>query len=124
MRTLSAKTPAGAPAFRCAEANHGGGYSYRLAPASGALTETAFRKLPLPFVGQQTLRWGGGTAHGGKQLSFNATYATGASVVPAGSMWAKNPIPRNDGVTGKGYALVPGCEVRPPPCCLLAWQAW
>ena len=30
--------------------------------------------MPLPFVGQQTLRWGGGPPHGGKELSFNGTY--------------------------------------------------
>lgn len=75
------------------EANHGGGYAYRLAPANGALTEATFGKIPLDFVGQQMLRWGGGTAKGGKSLSFNGTYATGAAVVPAGSMWAKMPIP-------------------------------
>ena len=98
------------------EANHGGGYSYRLAPASSPLTEATFRKLPLEFVGQQMLRWGGGTANGGKQLSFNATYAT-TGTTPPGSMWAKNPIPRNDGVTGQGYSLAPGCEV-----CACAWN--
>ena len=37
----------------------GGGYSYRLAPAAGPLTEPEFQKIPLRFVGQQTLRWGG-----------------------------------------------------------------
>jgi hypothetical protein len=41
------------------EANHAGGYSYRLAPAAGPLTEPEFQKIPLRFVGQQTLRWGG-----------------------------------------------------------------
>jgi hypothetical protein len=35
------------------EANHGGGYSYRLAPANGPLTEETFGKIPLKFVGQQ-----------------------------------------------------------------------
>jgi len=92
------------------EANHGGGYSYRLAPANGPLNEETFGKIPLSFVGQQGLRWDGGPAHGGKELFFNATYATGDLVVPAGSMWAKNPIPRNDGVTGQGYPIAPGCD--------------
>ena len=49
--------------------------------------------------------------HGGKQLFFNATYAGGDLVVPAGSMWARNPIPRNDVAnTGQGYDIVEGCE--------------
>ena len=55
----------------------------------------------------------GGTAKGGKQLSFNGTYATGDRVVPAGSMWAKIPIPliqAGDGPLGYiGYPIAPGC---------------
>ena len=66
----------------CVAFSHGGGYAYRLAPAKGPLTEETFGKIPLEFVGQQMLRWGGGTAKGGKQLSFNGTYATGDKVVP------------------------------------------
>lgn len=41
------------------EANHGGGYQYRLAPATERLTEAAFQRTPLAFVGRQRLRWGG-----------------------------------------------------------------
>ena len=59
------------------------------------------------------LRWGGGTAKGGKQLSFNGTYATGDKVVPKGSMWAKIPTPliqEGDGPLGYiGYPIAPGC---------------
>ena len=40
-------------------AHHGGGYAYRLAPVDGPLTEEAFRKMPLDFVGNSILRWGG-----------------------------------------------------------------
>merc|ERR1711964_482840 len=32
-------------------ANHGGGYAFRLAPADAPLTEEAFRRMPLDFVG-------------------------------------------------------------------------
>lgn len=32
-------------------ANHGGGYAYRMAPASAPLTEETFRKMPLDFEG-------------------------------------------------------------------------
>ena len=38
-------------------ANHGGGYSYRLAPAGQPLTEELFQKLPLDFVGNSILRF-------------------------------------------------------------------
>ena len=40
-------------------ANHGGGYSYRMAPADGPLTEASFGKMALDFVGNSTLRWDG-----------------------------------------------------------------
>lgn len=49
---------------------HGGGYNYRLAPADGPLTEAVFQKMPLAFVGNSSLRWGG---EGGEQLFFNST---------------------------------------------------
>ena len=93
------------------EANHGGGYQYRLAPADGPLDEEAFRKLPLPFVGQQGLRWGGGPAHGGTELFFDGTYVS-EGTTPAGSAWAKNPIPRNDktGQHGEASGFPPHCK--------------
>eukprot|EP00658_Telonema_sp_P-2_P003934 TRINITY_DN1146_c0_g1_i18.p1 TRINITY_DN1146_c0_g1~~TRINITY_DN1146_c0_g1_i18.p1 ORF type:complete len:172 (-),score=39.39 TRINITY_DN1146_c0_g1_i18:366-881(-) len=88
------------------EANHGGGYSYRLAPADGPLTEEVFGKAPLKFVGPQKLRWRGGRAMGGDEIEFNGTYVS-AGTVPAGSMWARNPIPRNDfSQTGQGFEPV------------------
>jgi len=48
---------------------HGGGYSYRLAPA-GELTEATFQKMPLDFVGDSALRWGG---VGGEMMPFNSS---------------------------------------------------
>ena len=95
------------------EANHGGGYQYRLAPANGPLNEETFGKLPLPFVGQQILRWGGGPAHGGKELRFNGTYVS-TGTIPKGSVWARNPIPRNaigtpTAYQGQGFEMPPGC---------------
>jgi hypothetical protein len=87
--------------------NHGGGYSYRLAPANGPLNEETFGKIPLKFVGKQGLRWSGGPAHGGKEIWFNGTYVT-EGTTPKGSMWSRCPIPRNDmRQTGVGFA---------PPC--------
>jgi hypothetical protein len=88
------------------EANHGGGYSYRLAPANGPLNEETFGKMPLKFVGLQKLRWGGGKANGGEEIEFNGTYVS-TGTTPPGSMWSRNPIPRNDmHQTGQGFEPV------------------
>jgi hypothetical protein len=86
-------------------------------------SQEVFRQIPLDFVGQQTLRWGGVN---GTSISFNATYVT-EGTTPPGSMWSVNPIPRNDdGQTGKGFpphcdttkynceGMTDGCVV--PPC--------
>ena len=73
--------------------NHGGGYQYRLCPAGSKLTEDCFHKMPLPFEGLSSLRWGGKTA--GKQLWFKGTYVS-EGTLPEGSTWAMNPLPRVD----------------------------
>lgn len=75
------------------QANHGGGYAYRLAPAEAPLTEETFRKMALDFTGNSILRWGGNKD---TQLEFNTTekgWETREGTVPAGSTWRKNPIP-------------------------------
>jgi len=83
------------------QANHGGGYSYRLCPASSTLDEDCFNKVPLEMVGQSMLRWGG---VGGRTLPYNAVSVTEGT--KAGVMWRKNPVPRawktKDGKWGKG----------------------
>lgn len=87
------------------EANHAGGYQYRLAPKSGPLTEEEFQKMPLSFVGQQSLRWGGVN---GTTISFDGWYVS-EGTSPPGSTWVINPIPRNDEAqTGKGFT--PRCK--------------
>lgn len=63
-------------------AQHGGGYSYRLAPAGEELTEELFTKLPLDFVGPGILRWDGDVE---TQLEYNAT-RTSVGTHPVGSM--------------------------------------
>ena len=71
------------------EANHAGGYLYRLAPADGPLTEAAFRKMPLDFVGNSALRWDGDK---GGQLEFDAAakgWETNVGTTPVGSYWRK-----------------------------------
>ena len=74
-------------------ANHGGGYAYRLAPADAPLTEKTFGEMPLDFVGDAILRWGGDRA---TELPYDAKakgWETNVGTVPAGSAWRKNPIP-------------------------------
>jgi hypothetical protein len=95
------------------EANHAGGYQYRLTPKAYPLTEDAFQQLPLSFVGMQGLRWAGGAQHGGTEIFFPATDVT-EGVVPAGYAWRKNPIPllgNTAGVPGES-----GVPSFPPPC--------
>jgi len=90
-------------------ANHGGGYSYRLAPADSPLTEETFRKLPLDFDGDSILRWGGDTSTQVKFDSDARGWQTSSGTVPAGSMWRKNPIP--SGLWEReGSAFNPVCE--------------
>ena len=64
--------------------NHGGGYQYRLCPASEPLTEECFQKHPLPFEGKSSLRWGG--KENGKQLWFDGTFVS-EGTIPVGSMY-------------------------------------
>jgi len=70
------------------ENNHGGGYSWRLCPAGEPLTEACFQKHQLDFVqDQQGIVFKNGTV----QL-IKGTFIT-EGTHPAGSMWAKMPIP-------------------------------
>ena len=88
------------------QANHGGGYQYRLCPRSEPLTEECFQKTPLKFVGLQSFRWGDGV-----QMYFEGTYVS-EGTIPKGSMWAMNPIPRND-TKQTGRSFKPRCEEIP-----------
>eukprot|EP00939_MAST-03C_sp_MAST-3C-sp1_P000416 g416.t1 len=75
------------------QANHGGGYAYRLAPADAPLTEDTFRKTPLDFVGLSKLRWDGNPD---TEIEFDSEekgWQTDVGTTPEGSMWRKNPIP-------------------------------
>ena len=84
-----------------AQANHGGGYSWRLCPAESKLDEDCFNKYPLQMRGQSAIRWGG---VGGRTLAFDAVTVTEGT--KAGVMWRRNPIPRSwknkDGSWGSG----------------------
>jgi len=99
-------------------ANHGGGYQYRLCPKSEELTEDCFQRTPLPFSGTtQKLRWENGTA-----IQIPATFVS-EGTTPAGSTWAKNPIPACKSFSGGFHE--DGCaepQFPPPPGCnALCW---
>ena len=69
--------------------------------------------MPLAFVGNQTLRWGG---EKGDRFSYKGTYVT-EGTTPAGSMWSMNPIPRNDvDQTGVGFKQRCPAGVSDRPC--------
>lgn len=72
------------------QANHGGGYSYRLCPANETLDEDCFNSYPLTMEGQSALRWGG---VGGRTLHYDAVTVTEGT--KSGVMWRRNPIPRS-----------------------------
>jgi hypothetical protein len=70
--------------------NHGGGYSYRLCPASKNLTEECFQQHPLDFVGDSHfIQWGPDKS---TRMSIPAMY-TKDGTYPKGSQWARIPIP-------------------------------
>jgi len=84
-------------------ANHGGGYQYRLCPASEELTEDCFQKHPLDFVTTaQRLQFINGT-----RLPIKGTFVD-EGTLPKGSMWAMNPIPPR--------CLGGGCSKDKPFC--------
>jgi len=70
------------------EFNHGGGYQYRLCPASELMTEDCFQKHPMPFIaGTAKLRFANKSV-----VTINGTYVS-EGTMPAGRVWAMNPIP-------------------------------
>ena len=67
--------------------NHGGGYSYRLCPATEPLTEACFKKHQLDFVAdQQAVVFPDGTLLPIKEPVFVTDGTT-----PPGSMWSRMP---------------------------------
>ena len=110
-------------ANRAIEANHGGGYQYRLCKANDplGLTEACFAKTPLMFTGSTSLRWGGKA--NGKSENISGHFVTdtapkaglvgelysGIAVVPSGSIWAQNPIPDYGSDEG-APSFAPRCE--------------
>ena len=94
--------------------NHGGGYQYRLCPLEKwPCSEADFQKLPLDFVrGAQAIMWNNGTL---RPIEGKFVDEAVCPVVPRGSTWARNPIPRihTDNI---GMAFVGKClDQRPNP---------
>jgi len=92
-------------------ANHGGGYSYRLCkmPKGGRsfLTEECFQETPLKFVGStQWVQYGTDRKN---RTAFKAERTT-KGTFPPGSEWTKNPIPACAG--GWGGALDKDTDCR------------
>eukprot|EP00419_Tripos_fusus_P012397 CAMPEP_0172667152 /NCGR_PEP_ID=MMETSP1074-20121228/8242_1 /TAXON_ID=2916 /ORGANISM="Ceratium fusus, Strain PA161109" /LENGTH=438 /DNA_ID=CAMNT_0013483619 /DNA_START=59 /DNA_END=1376 /DNA_ORIENTATION=+ len=101
--------------------NHGGGYQYRLCPATEPLTEECFQRHPLDFDrGKQVLKWNNRTLQ--YPMGSKAVFVDGDFVKPKGSMWARNPIPRiwDDKLGLHNPEACPGPSTRenPKPGCL------
>lgn len=62
--------------------------------------------MPLDFVGQQGFLWADGS-----DFWFDGDYVT-EGTIPAGSKWAKNPLPRND-TANTGASFPPKCKEVP-----------
>jgi len=105
--------------------NHGGGYQYRLCPAEKMpCTEQDFQQIPLDFVREsQAIMWNNGTLYPIKGKFVDDTVC---NVVPKGSTWARNPVPRihtdNEGMayvgkcTGGTSPFKSDCQQFPTPC--------
>lgn len=75
------------------QANHGGGYQYRLCPADTELTEECFQMNPLEFVGDtQWLQYGPDGLDRNNRTEIKA-HRVSEGVVPVGSTWTRNPVP-------------------------------
>lgn len=97
-------------------ANHGGGYQYRLCPAGSKLTEDCFQQTPLEFVGDfQWIQQGHGM-NVNNRTQIPAVRISGDKVVPANSVWTRNPIPACSSPISGGALHMPctGPMFKPP----------
>lgn len=81
------------------ENNHGGGYSYRLCPATENLTEDCFKAHQLDFVTTEQAI----VNTDGSLVRINGTFVT-EGTNPPGSMWAMIPLPTD----ALGPRCIPG----------------
>ena len=68
-------------------ANHGGGWSFRLCPATQPLTEECMQQTPLDFAERTWLEF-----RNGSRTEINSLYLS-TGTFPLHSMWALNPLP-------------------------------
>jgi len=93
-------------------ANHGGGYAYRLCPASQTLTEACFQLHPLEFSGEtQWIQYGSNYS---SRVAIPAI-RTSTGTNPAGSTWTRNPIPACAGTGGGSKHAACTAPQFPPP---------
>lgn len=86
-------------------ANHGGGYSYRLCPAAGNISEECFQRTPVQFASNTSwIQFGEDKAN----RTAIPALRTSQGTHPAGSQWTRNPIPACSGYVGGAGAL--GCD--------------
>jgi len=95
------------------EANHGGGYQYRLCPKPANrmdLTEECFMKMPLALGNRSWLQLHGDKNNRSEFTPMRTTFGT----TPAGSQWSRNAIPAcHDIVPGLGGVLDYNCHLGP-----------
>ena len=72
-------------------AQHGGGYSYRICPASSPLTEACFQSHPLDFVPSKSAL----LLPDGSRIPITPLHVS-TGTQPAGSTWSRIPIPPTD----------------------------
>ena len=71
--------------------NHGGGYQYRLCPATEPLTEDCFQRHPMAFArGRQALERKDGSR---TPVPAASQQYIDEGVIPVGAAWVRNPIP-------------------------------
>lgn len=71
-------------------ANHGGGYSYRLCKKTENVTEECFQRTPLQFVGSKSWVQYGDDSSNRTEIPL---VVISEGTFPAGSQWARIPIP-------------------------------
>ena len=88
------------------DANHGGGYAFRMCPMNSSLAEDCFQSGHLNFANdiQQLI------APNGTVIAELNAIRTRIGTFPIGSAWTRNPVPMEDPNSrrGKDYVPIPG----------------
>lgn len=106
------------------QANHGGGYAWRLCPANAHLTEECFQENHLEFASRKAVvRWVNcepeqGCIHSGEEMVIDADIVS-RNTFPAGSQWARLPF-RPD---YPDQEQCPHCQTCPGKGPRGSWQA-